>query len=207
METLGQSLKCLRGKHGLTQSQAAMDIGIEQSYLSKLESDQAWASLEVLKRICAVYRTDVASLLSQVDQHSLRGNLQYQGFLQRRADQKRRTWIAVAGLAMAVALGSLSLMVGRQDSTVVASATHVPVSLKFDDIEGTAALQLAADFGNYTIEGLDQVEGRIEFLELHDQPLDAALATIARELGFRVEIRGATVELIPARQLLAPEPG
>jgi len=92
MESLGKHLKILRAARSLTQTEAAQRIGIEQSYLSKLESEQAWASLEILKRVCRVYKIDLKALLSQVDQESLRGNLQYQGFLQRESQRTQYLW-------------------------------------------------------------------------------------------------------------------
>ena len=197
METLGRLLKDTRAKHSLTQTEAAEQIGIEQSYLSKLESDQAWASLEVLSRVCRVYKTDVKNLLGQVDQESLSGNFQYQGFLQRELSTKRRAWMMTGGVLAVCLVISGAYILTLNNETKVISPTHTPISLRIDDVNGKDVLVMVAEYGDLTIDGLEQVDGKISNLDLKDEPWDIALARVALGLGFKVEITGAKVELIP----------
>lgn len=56
------TLRHLRHKLGWTQGYAAQKIGIQQSYLSKLENGQAMPSLEVLSAISKAYECDLKSL-------------------------------------------------------------------------------------------------------------------------------------------------
>ena len=201
MDSLGKILKDIRAKHTMTQSLAAQKIGIEQSYLSKLESDQAWASLDILTRVCKVYKTDVKTLLGQVDQDSLRGNLQYQGFLLRRAEQGRRTWNFAGVLLSITCAFAISIILNREPSSVV-ELVHTPLSMEIVDLGGKETLQLVADYGGLIIKGIEDVDGQIEHLLLKNKPWDIALAEVANELGYRVEIRGAYVELIPVTKLI-----
>ena len=203
MKSLGTLLKEARAKRAITQTQATKKIGIEQSYLSKLESDQAWASLQVLTRICKVYGIDVKTLLGQVDNDSLRGNLQYQGFLQREAEQKRRFHFAALSIAGIICAAVFVAFIAiEQSSAPAVNKIHTPVTLQLEDIEGKAAINLIADYGGLTIHGIDQVQGNIAFLRCDNEPWDVSLAKVANTLGFRVEITGAEVELKPITKLV-----
>lgn len=56
------TLRHLRHKLGWTQGHAAQQIGIQQSYLSKLENGQALPSFEVLTAISKAYGCDLKTL-------------------------------------------------------------------------------------------------------------------------------------------------
>ncbi len=64
---LGDKLRTLRELQGWTQPQAAENIGIEQSYLSKLENDRSVPSLEVFRRILTSYGTNVVEIMDDID--------------------------------------------------------------------------------------------------------------------------------------------
>ena len=64
---LGQKLRQLRERRQWTQPQAAEAIGIEQSYLSKLENDHSVPSIEVFRRIVDTYETNVAKIMEGID--------------------------------------------------------------------------------------------------------------------------------------------
>ena len=68
---LGDKLRRLREARGWTQPEAAEAIGIEQSYLSKLENDHSVPSVDVFRRITDAYGTDVASIVESVDEAQL----------------------------------------------------------------------------------------------------------------------------------------
>lgn len=51
MSTLGQQLKQLRNDKKLSQPEFAQQVGIEQSYLSKLENDKSIPSNEIFRAL------------------------------------------------------------------------------------------------------------------------------------------------------------
>lgn len=56
MSSLGMELKRLRANKNWTQAFAAREIGIQQSYLSKLENGQFIPSLDVLEKLSICYQ-------------------------------------------------------------------------------------------------------------------------------------------------------
>lgn len=65
-ETLGKSIRRLRKGRGLTQSVLAKSIGVDESYISKIEADKLSynPSEETLRLIARELETDPLSLLS-----------------------------------------------------------------------------------------------------------------------------------------------
>jgi len=63
----GDRLKQLRTQKNLTQPQLAQAIGIEQSYLSKLENDKSVPGADIFQSILRAFHMDVASFLEGVD--------------------------------------------------------------------------------------------------------------------------------------------
>ncbi|MCZ6640274.1 MAG: helix-turn-helix domain-containing protein [Gammaproteobacteria bacterium] len=66
----GEKLKTLRHDKGLTQPEMAEAIGIEQSYLSKLENDKSLPSKDTFVRILEVFGLGVADVVDELDQSS-----------------------------------------------------------------------------------------------------------------------------------------
>lgn len=71
----GEKLKQLRTDKNLTQPQLAEAIGIEQSYLSKLENDKSLPSAETFQAILKALAIDVGSLLDNIDKKFIHGQL------------------------------------------------------------------------------------------------------------------------------------
>jgi transcriptional regulator with XRE-family HTH domain len=71
----GEKLKLLRTNKNLTQPQLAEAIGIEQSYLSKLENDKSIPSAEIFQAILKALATDVGSLLDNIDKKFIHSQL------------------------------------------------------------------------------------------------------------------------------------
>ena len=69
--TFGEYLKAQREKAGWTQPEAAAKAGIEQSYLSKLESGKNYPSEEFFDKLVAVYGFDVDDLRNKVASQEL----------------------------------------------------------------------------------------------------------------------------------------
>lgn len=63
----GDRLKQLRTQKNLTQPQLAQAIGIEQSYLSKLENDKSVPGADIFQAILRALKLDVAAFLEGVD--------------------------------------------------------------------------------------------------------------------------------------------
>jgi transcriptional regulator with XRE-family HTH domain len=71
----GDRVKQLRSDRNLTQPQLAQTIGIEQSYLSKLENDKSIPSAEIFQAILKSFGIDVATFLEGVDEQQVYRNL------------------------------------------------------------------------------------------------------------------------------------
>jgi transcriptional regulator with XRE-family HTH domain len=63
----GERIKQLRTERNLTQPQLAESIGIEQSYLSKLENDKSVPSADIFQAVLKAFAVDVATFLEGVD--------------------------------------------------------------------------------------------------------------------------------------------
>lgn len=63
----GEKVKQLRAERNLTQPQLAQAIGIEQSYLSKLENDKSVPSADIFQAILRAFAVDVATFLEGID--------------------------------------------------------------------------------------------------------------------------------------------
>lgn len=112
--TLGERLKQLRADKQWTQPQAAEAIGIEQSYLSKLENDKSLPSAEILTDILNAFSLTVRQLLEGVDPARLdRQFLQIPAIAAHLADNHQRhlvsarRWLYASALACIVGLTAL----------------------------------------------------------------------------------------------------
>lgn len=63
----GERLKQIRAERGQTQPQFAEALGIEQSYLSKLENDKSVPSAEMFSTIVSGLNMDAAIFLAEID--------------------------------------------------------------------------------------------------------------------------------------------
>lgn len=75
--TLGEKLRSLRAISGWTQPECADKIGIEQSYLSKLENDKSIPSAEIFDAICAVYKTSPDEIIKDINKDYVRKSLMH----------------------------------------------------------------------------------------------------------------------------------
>ncbi len=107
----GEKLRQLRNEKGLTQPELADAIGIEQSYLSKLENDKSLPSNDVLNRILDVFEIGVARLVDDLDQGSRNQLRQIPDVADHYNHQKqqlignRKRWLLVSALLLAFGLG------------------------------------------------------------------------------------------------------
>lgn len=114
--TLGDKLKSLRVARSWTQPEAADAIGVEQSYLSKLENNHSVPSADVLRRIAGAYETTLAEIVDSLDDHNaevLRQIPDVVDLIAQRKDETRlRRKRLVSTYVIAVALGASFIYAG-----------------------------------------------------------------------------------------------
>ena len=115
----GEKLKQIRTERNLTQPQLAEAIGIEQSYLSKLENDKSIPSADMFNTIIKTLALDPKDFLADIDKTVLQTSLRHipevsqflNGAVTRRVHNAKK-W--VIGAATACAVG-FALMLAAND--------------------------------------------------------------------------------------------
>lgn len=107
----GEKLKQLRAERNLTQPQLAQAIGIEQSYLSKLENDKSVPSADIFQAILKAFSIDVATFLEGVDEKQVYRDLRQVPEVAHHLNSVVTTkihsikgWLFASGLALALGL-------------------------------------------------------------------------------------------------------
>jgi transcriptional regulator with XRE-family HTH domain len=141
----GEKLKQIRTDKNLTQPQFAEAIGIEQSYLSKLENDKSQPSADMFSAIVKALQLAPRDLLADIDREILQRSLHHipevsqflNGEVQRRLhDARNYIW----GAAAACLLG-FALMLAANDGIFFANNLYkyktqaVVVASESDQIE------------------------------------------------------------------------
>jgi transcriptional regulator with XRE-family HTH domain len=113
----GEYLKSQRDARGWTQPMAAEKIGIEQSYLSKLETGKASPSEDMFQRLLTAYDMDVDALGAAVTLSELE-RLREIGAIrdlvrrgQQATAQGRRRWLVLSLLMIAIGGALLSFVI------------------------------------------------------------------------------------------------
>jgi transcriptional regulator with XRE-family HTH domain len=109
----GEKLKQIRTDKNLTQPQFAEAIGIEQSYLSKLENDKSQPSADMFSTIVKALQLAPRDLLADIDRTILQSSLRHipevsqflNGEVQRRVhDTRKYVWSAAAACLLGFAM-------------------------------------------------------------------------------------------------------
>jgi len=107
----GEKVRQLRAERNLTQPQLAQLIGIEQSYLSKLENDKSIPSADIFQAILKAFGIDVASFLEGVDEKQVQRDLrqvpEVSNHLNARMTLKIhsiKSWLFISGIALTLGL-------------------------------------------------------------------------------------------------------
>jgi transcriptional regulator with XRE-family HTH domain len=107
----GDRLKQLRTQKNLTQPQLAQAIGIEQSYLSKLENDKSVPGADIFQAILRALQIDVATFLQGVDENIVHRELrqvpEVANHLNAQSHQRvhhLKKWLFASGIAGALGL-------------------------------------------------------------------------------------------------------
>src|SRR6187431_1232921 len=108
---IGEKIKQLRTDKNLTQPQLAQVIGIEQSYLSKLENDKSIPSADIFQAILKAFGVDVATFLEGVDEKQVYRDLrqvpEVSNHINARVNTRIhsiRSWLYGSGIALALGL-------------------------------------------------------------------------------------------------------
>ncbi len=111
----GEFLKTEREDRNWTQPQAAEAIGIEQSYLSKLENNKAIPSAEIFDQLMATYEFDLHKIAEKVSQSELskfKEIVLIRDFIikQRHTSTgERRKWLKIGLVALMLGSGLMSI--------------------------------------------------------------------------------------------------
>lgn len=116
--TLGEYIKDTRAKMQLSQPQLAEQIGIEQSYLSKLENDKSLPSNEVFRRLLSALNVPLAvfvAAFSTQEQQQLTAIADVELYLKQQGNKQQRNlgWL-VLSLSFVFALGAACFYAGFQ---------------------------------------------------------------------------------------------
>lgn len=116
--TLGEYIKDARAKMQLSQPQLAEQIGIEQSYLSKLENDKSLPSNEVFRRLLSALNIPLAAFIatfSVQEQQQLTAIADVELYLKQQGNKQQRNlgWL-VLSLSFVFALGAACFYAGFQ---------------------------------------------------------------------------------------------
>ncbi|MCJ8321542.1 MAG: helix-turn-helix domain-containing protein [Colwellia sp.] len=175
MMTLGQKLKNLRLAKEFSQPELAEAVGIEQSYLSKLENDKSFPSDDVFKLLLQALEIELEKFLEDFDSSTIQTQLSkltlisgYQKQQNKNSASFMMRWLLISSVM--VILGGTALVAGKQNWIFEPKAT---TTYKYESkgiINDDEALRLFEDFNSRRSEN-DHLLTRLDFQVLiFDQP-------------------------------------
>jgi len=216
----GERIKQLRTERNMTQPQLADAIGIEQSYLSKLENDKSVPSSDIFQAILRAFGVEVEALLTGVDDNIIRGDLKQ---IPEVAEYLKKSMLVkvhsikrwLFGSALASVLG-LTIFVAGYKSLLFSSESYSYIS---------AGVELPGEPSNVFENSLLFLNKRLTAGEINEQQrerlaleyakrekLDSMILNEYRGLWFSVAVPGGTrtykfsgsssVEQLPNRYLM-----
>ncbi len=118
--TLGQKIKQLRTDKEMSQPELAQLIGIEQSYLSKLENDKAFPSDDMFNQILNAFEIEFETFINQFEPDYIKHNLSKLSAVKSNLKQYQSQsmkymlrWIWFSSLL--IVLGATALISGQQE--------------------------------------------------------------------------------------------
>ena len=122
----GERLKQLRQEHSWSQPELATAIGIEQSYLSKLENDKSVPSPDMLNRILEAFNINLETLLEGMDENEIRKHFRsiplvssHLLALKESAQRKRTHWVIGSSLLCVLGITTIVLGIGYMADPLV----------------------------------------------------------------------------------------
>lgn len=121
----GERLKQLRQSKDWSQPDLAERIGIEQSYLSKLENDKSVPSPDMLSRILEAFDIDIETLLHGMDESEISNHLKsiplVNGHMQAQkeeAQRKRNRWVITSGILCVLGITTIVMGFGFMENPI-----------------------------------------------------------------------------------------
>lgn len=109
--SFGEKIKELRQEKGLSQPALAEKVGIEQSYLSKLENDKSIPSNDIFRQILIALGVELTQFLAMFNQEQLNGSLKQipdiEHYINQKAQvlfEKRRRFLIVSSALIVLAV-------------------------------------------------------------------------------------------------------
>ena len=205
--TFGEKLRRLRNDKAHTQPELAELMGIEQSYLSKLENDKSMPSNDVLNRILDVFGMEVGDLVNDLDQGA-RNQLRHLPDVADHFNRQKqllvgnqRRWLLVSALLLAFGIafiyaGNVHLF----SSDVVYQYKSHGVVLDGEPKEVFANperfVSRAADPAT-AIETVDSVNARMDEVYLQDSKFHGKIFNVEVDGGSRTYYINGETEIDP----------
>ena len=203
----GERLRQLRNDKDLTQPELAEAMGIEQSYLSKLENDKSLPSNDVLNRILNVFDIEVGDLVNDLDQGSrnqLRHIPDVGDHFNRQKQQligNRQRWLLASALLLSFGIalvyaGNVHLFFSDiiyqyKSHGVVFDGESKEIFRRPDKFVPEAAKQEAE------IEFLDSINARIDEVYLQDSEFHGNIFNVEVDGGSRTYYLENETEIDP----------
>lgn len=171
---LGEKLRELRHSRNLTQPELAEAMGIEQSYLSKLENGKYMPSSDVFDRILEVFEIPVGDLVDDLDV-GVRNRLRQIPVVAMHFDEQkrllignRRRWLGVSAALLAI---GVTVAYAGHTNIFIADTMY---SYSSDCVNLDPPRQLAPCFGDFdpSLGGYDLVTTRSYRGEQYVVPVD-----------------------------------
>lgn len=190
----GEKLKQIRTEKNMTQPQTAEAIGIEQSYLSKLENDKSVPSAEMFEAIIKNLELDVKEFLADIDHKILHGAMRQipevanfiQGVKQRDVHSFKR-WLLVSTAACVfgatlIVAGYMGLILPKTN-LVYFSKGLIKAGEPSDILENSAKyVLLQKDAANITGAEHARLIDEFSFQRKHE-----ATKNVPRDLGYEFD--------------------
>ena len=168
----GERLKQLRQSKDWSQPALAQAIGIEQSYLSKLENGKSEPSPDMLNRILAAFDIDIETLLQGMDEAEIHNHLRtiphVTGHLQAQKEvmrRKRNRWVITSGLLCVLGITTIVMGIGFIRNPLViydyGSEEIVPngeADETFDSLESFLGYRLAPTLDDLISRDINSIE-------------------------------------------------
>lgn len=109
--SLGERIKSLRQEKGYSQPELAEKVGIEQSYLSKLENDKSIPSNDIFRQLLTALNVELSEFLAMFSKEQLNSSLKQipdiEHFINQKSQvsfEKRRQFLTVSSALIVLAV-------------------------------------------------------------------------------------------------------
>lgn len=188
---LGSYLKNIRNRRGWTQPEAAEKVGVEQSYLSKLENGKALPSEKILDDLVAALEINLDDMVGALSPGELTNLSFYAPLAERRAQLVKRHTLSLRASLIAslvfVALGGALVSAGLNE-------TYSDFVFSYESkgviSPGETALIYATDGDRLYFRSREEIIGRAGLDAVLDIPAEPSIEAniVARSIEMKAEI-------------------